>query len=125
MRTDINKTFEILGGYLMSNDHLNTEYLADQVYIYGSNTYNQYLLITHSRMKSRNIALCWLKGLINQELNFAGYPGFYCNNYQLKQFDYQHSNGLNRVLDIVEKWITDYRQELKQFEKEQKGSGKQ
>ena len=120
MKTDICRTFEILGGYLMSNNHINTEYLADQVYIYGMNTYNQYLLIQHSRMKPRNIAICWLKGFIDQELKFAGYPAYYCNNYQLKQFDYEHSNGLDRVLDIVEQEIADYRTELKQFEEKER-----
>ena len=57
MRTNANYTNEILGGYLMNNNHINIESLADQVDVLASNTKTYYYERLNTRRKIRNIAI--------------------------------------------------------------------
>lgn len=105
-------TNEILGGYLMNNDRLNTEYLFLQVDIHTSNTKKLYeFMHEKNRMKIRNVAISLLKSFVDSELRFAGYAGYECTNKQLMKFDKEHGNGLTEVLDIIEAWIIEERKE--------------
>lgn len=105
-------TNEILGGYLMNNGRLNTEYLFLQVDIHTTNTKKLYeFMHEKNRMKVRNVAIGLLKSFVNCELRFAGYAGYECTNQQLMKFDKEHGNGLTEVLDMIEAWIIEERKE--------------
>lgn len=105
-------TNEILSGYLMNNDRLNTEYLFLQVDIHTSNTKRLYdFMHEKSRIKVRNVAINLLKAFVNSELRFSGYAGYECTNAQLMKFDKEHGNGLTEVLDMIETWIIEERKE--------------
>lgn len=101
MRTDINKTYEILGGYLMNNNELNIEYFAHLVSITADNTRNYYEERFNTRRKIRNIAISEMMFFINQELKFSGYENYYATNQQVMKWDKEHNNGLEKALDII------------------------
>ena len=109
--TDQEKTFEILGGYLMNNNELNIEYFADQVEIIASNTRFLYEDRFNTRRKLRNIAITELMFFIDQELYYSGYEGFYATNKQVMKWDSEHGYGLEKVLDILEQNILTDRSE--------------
>lgn len=113
--TNQNYTNEILGGYLMNNNRINTEYLFLQVDIHTSNTEKLYKFMHEkNRMKVRNVAICLLKAFVDSELKFAGYRGYECTNAQLIKFDKEHGNGLTEVLDMLETWIVEERKEMEE-----------
>jgi hypothetical protein len=101
IRTNQGKTFEILGGYLMSDNTLNIEYLAHLVSVTADNTQVLYNERFNTRRKVRNIAISELMYFIDMELEYNGYSGFYATNKQIMTWDRQHGNGLEKVLDIV------------------------
>ena len=101
MRTNANYTNEILGGYLMNNNRINVESLADQVDVLAVNT----------RRKPRNIANDELMFWINTELKYNGYAGYYATNKQVMKFDKEHGGDLEKVLDIIEGYIITTREE--------------
>lgn len=95
----------------MDNNHVNVEYLADQVDIIASNTEHIYNERMNTRRKLRNIAIGELMFFINQELKFSGYPGYYADNKQVMAFDKEHFGDLEKVLDILEGYIMETRKE--------------
>jgi hypothetical protein len=111
--TDQEKTFEILGGYLMNNNELNIEYFADQVEIIASNTRFLYEDRFNTRRKLRNIAITELMFFIDQELYYSGYEGFYATSKQVMKWDSEHGYGLEKVLDILEENILRDREEAR------------
>jgi len=111
MRTDKNKTFEILGGYLMNNNHLNIGYFAEMVIIVSDNESTLYKERFNTRRKTRNIAINELMHFINSELKYSGYDGYYATNKQVMDFDKEHGGDLEKVLDIVENNIITTRKE--------------
>ena len=104
-------TYEILDGYCMNNGRVNTEYLADQIYIICNNTENTYKEAKNKRRKTRNIAISWLMFFVNNELKFSGYSNYYCTNKHLMDYDREHERDLEKVLDIVESYIKEIREE--------------
>lgn len=100
-RTDINKTYEILGGYLMNDNKLNIEYFAHLVDITADNTEHVYKERFNTRRKIRNIAISELMYFIDRELYFAGYEEYYATNKQVMKWDKEHGGGLESVLDIL------------------------
>lgn len=100
-RTDINKTYEILGGYLMSNNELNIEYFAHQVTLHAENNEQYYKERFNTRRKIRNIAISEMMFFINTELYFSGYENFYATNQQVMKWDKEHGYGLEKALDLV------------------------
>ena len=112
MRTNANYTNEILGAYLMNNNTINVESLADQVDVLAINTRNYYEERLNTRRKIRNIAIDELMFWINTELKYSGYPGYYATNAQVMKFDREHGGSLEKVLDIVEKYILITREEM-------------
>lgn len=112
MRTNTNYTSEILGGYLMNNDHINIEYLATQVDVLAVNTRSYYEERMNTRRKIRNIAIGELMFWINTELKYSGYPGYYATNAQVMKFDREHGGDLEKVLDILESYIAITREEM-------------
>lgn len=105
---NINKTFEILNGYLMPNNTLNIDYLTDQIYIVCNNTETIHNLLYNKRKKSLNIALAWTLYFINTELNFAGYQNNYANLYHIKAYEKSHPE----MITIIEK-LTEIIDELR------------
>lgn len=108
---DINKTFEILNGYVMNNNELNEEYFLHLVKVTAENTEHQYNLLK-SRMKSINIALCWVMFFINTELEYNGYSQYICNLYHLKAYEKDHKS-LITVIEQLTNYINEVRTELK------------
>lgn len=95
------KTFEILGGYLMSDNTLNIGYVAELVCITAKNTRHLYEDRFNTRRKIRNIAISELMYFIDRELYFAGYENYYSTSRQVMAWDAEHGFGLEKVLDIV------------------------
>jgi len=110
-RTNQDYTYEILGGYLMSNNELNIEYFAHLVNITAENTEELYYERFNTRRKRRNIAINEMMFFINQELYFNGYETYFATNQQVMKWDKEHNNGLEKVLDIVEESIQTTRDE--------------
>ena len=110
-KTDKNKTYEILGGYLMDNNHINIESLADEIMILSDNTKNLYFERFNTRRKIRNIAINELMFFIDTHLNYFGYPGYYATSKQVIDFSKEHGGDIEKVLDIVEKNIEITRKE--------------
>lgn len=113
MKTNINYTYEILGGYLMSNNKLNIGYFADAVMLFSDNDDGLYKERFNTRRKTRNIAINELMGFINRELKFAGYTGYYADNKQVMKWDREHDGGLEAALDIIEANVMQTREECK------------
>ena len=111
MKTSTIYTNEILSGYLMDNNRINVEYLADQIDMVASNEENYYFERLNTRRKIRNIAIGELMFFINRELNFSGYRGYYATNEQVMKFDKEHGGDLEKVLDILEDYIKTTREE--------------
>lgn len=109
MRTDKNKTFEILSGYVMQNNHINIEWLADQIMLYTDNERRFYEERFNTRRKTRNIAINELMYFINSELKYSGYVGYYATNKQVMDFDREHAGDLEKVLDILEQNVIETR----------------
>lgn len=103
--TNISKTNEILGGYLMSNNELNIEYFAHLVNVTAENTRFLYEERFNTRRKLRNIAIGEMMYFINTELYYNGYENFYATNQQVMKWDKEHGEGLEKVLDILEESI--------------------
>lgn len=113
MQTSKEKTYEILGGYLMSNNELNAEYLASEIIADADNTESCYKeMRENTRRKPRNIAISFMLGYIRTCLDWY-YPerGYYATSKQCIQFDREHGGSLERVLDIVEEHIKEERAE--------------
>ena len=111
MRTNINYTNEILGGYLMDNNEVNEEYLAEQIIDYGDGRERLYNECFNTRGKTRNVAINWMMDFINDKLQDWGYRGYYATNQQVMKFDREHGNSLERMLDIVEAHVKEEREE--------------
>lgn len=108
---NIDSTFEILNGYLMSNNTLNVDYLTDQIYIVCYNTESMHNLLYNKRKKSLNIALEWVLHFINTELNFAGYQNNYANLYHIKAYEKAHPEMIT-VIEKLTEIIDELRTEL-------------
>lgn len=111
MKTNMNYTNEILAGYLMDNNRINIESLADQIDILASNTEMYYTERLNTRRKIRNIAINELMFFINTELKFSGHSGYYATNKQVMKFSQDHGGDLEKVLDILEGYIQTTREE--------------
>lgn len=111
MRTNMNYTNEILGGYLMDNNEVNAGYLADEIRWYGDAREHLYNECFNTRRKTRNVAINWMMDFINDKLKDWGYRGYYATNQQVMKFDREHGNSLEKMLDILEEHIKEEREE--------------
>lgn len=107
MKTNQNFTHEILGGYLMSNNKLNTEYLSEQVYIVAINTRYIYDKVRNNRIKPLSIAKCAICEFVNTELTYNGYNTV-CTYKQITNF----KRDIEKVIEILENMFKDERIEL-------------
>ena len=116
MRTNVNYTNEVLGDYLMENNSVNVESLADNIWITAINnraTYEE--IVYNTRRKIRDIAISCLMNWIDENLKYSGYAGYYATNKQVMKFDKEHNNSLEKVLDLIVSWIEIEREDLEQF----------
>ncbi len=111
MKTNINYTYEVLGGYLMDNNKVNAGYLAEEIKDHGWTYENLYNECFNTRRKPRNVAINWMMDFINKQLVNNGYRGYYATNQQVMKFDKQHG-GLEDVLDILEAGIKQEREDV-------------
>lgn len=112
MKTNINYTNEVLGGYLMDNNEVNVEYLADEIKWHGNSKEHLYNECFNTRRKTRNVAIEWMMDFINTKLADWGYRGYYATNKQVMKFDRDHGNSLETMLDILEAYIITEREEV-------------
>jgi len=112
MKTNAAYTNEILAGYLMNNNRVNVESLADNIWItmYHDRRTNEEA-IHNTRRKPRSVAIEGLMNWINLNLPYYGYEGFYATNKQVMKFDREHGGSLEEVLDELENWIIAERNE--------------
>ena len=108
---NINKTFEVLNGFLMSDNTLNIDYLVYQIYAVCNNTESMHNLLYNSRKKSLNIALEWAITFLNTELYFNGYNNNYVNLYHIKAYEKAHPEMI-AVIEKLTEIIDELRAEL-------------
>ena len=111
MKTNAAFTNEVLGGYLMDNNRVNVEYLAEQITITAENEAHLYEERFNTRRKTRNIAINEMMFFINLMLKYNGRRGYYASNAQVMKFDREHGGDLEAVLDIIEAEIIETRNE--------------
>lgn len=112
-RTNAVYTNEILNSYADNAGAIDINYIAHCVEIVADNDRPTSELKYNTRRKPRNIAISWLMYFIDTELYFANHPGYYATNKQVMQWDRTHGGQLEKVLDIVESYINDERNENK------------
>ena len=104
-------TNEILNGYTDEAGKINLEYFAHCVEIVADNNQPTSAEKYNTRRKPRNVAITWLMYFINTELKFAGYERYEATNAQVMQWDREHGGQLEKVLDMVEEYIREDREE--------------
>lgn len=114
MRTSAIITNEIINNYADATGKIDVEYFAHCVQVVCDNDNPQTSAEKYNtRRKPRNIAISWLMFFINSEFKYQDYPGYYATNKQVMQWDRTHGGQLEKVLDIVESYINDERNENK------------
>lgn len=103
-------TNEVLNNYLNNDGVLNIDYFVHCVEIVCYNHRPTNELIKTTR-KARNVAIEWLMYFINTELEYIEHSGYYATNKQVMQWDRNHGGQLEKVLDILERYINDERNE--------------
>ena len=109
MKTNKNFTNFIIDGYLMSNNEVNVEYLAEQIISEAEAVETLYNECFNTRRKTRNVAITFMMSYFNKMLKNAGYTNYYADNKQVIAYDRAHNGGLERVLDVVEAYVVDER----------------
>ena len=113
MKTRQEKTFEVLGGYLMSDNTVNAEYIAREIQlVILDNTETGYREMHNTRRRARAVAIEALMAFVNEQLNeWNPGAGLYATNAQVMKFDREHGGSLEKALDIVEAYIIEERAE--------------
>lgn len=88
-------THEVLGGYLMSDDTLNLEYLNDSIWVYVSNTNDHecrsfFQSIGNKRRTLESLANEAVNIFIKQGIEYNGHRGYYPSNPQILGFLKEH-----------------------------------
>lgn len=113
MHTNTNKTHEILNSYTNNAGALDLEYIAHCVVIVADNNEPTSREKFNTRRKPRAVAVSWLMYWIDTELYYNYGCGFYATNKQVLQWDRTHAGQLEKVLDAVEAYIQEERNENK------------
>lgn len=101
-------TFEVLGGYLMDNNRLNVEYLASEIDVCCCNWYDSWNYAVDKKHDPKKVAINWVCTWINWMLDYIGYKRYSCTWQQVKKFNAQHDNGVDKVVDILTENIRNY-----------------
>ena len=112
-------TFDILGGYLMSDNTVNAEYLAHCIYIVCINDKVSYDIMLSHKNRKNGIDFTikyWICHFINTELKHDDYyHGHTCTYAQVKNFNKLHDNSLDKVYEILRKDIENEYDELSNY----------
>lgn len=111
MRTNKNFTYEVINNYADAAGKIDISYFAHCVVIVADNNRATCEEKYNTRRKARAVGISWLMYFIDSELKFQDHPGFYATNKQVMQWDRENGGQLEKVLDIVEKYIIDERNE--------------
>jgi len=111
MRTNQLFTHEVINNYADAAGLIDVNYFAHCVQIVADNNRPTSDEKNNTRRKPRNVAIDWLMYFIDTELKYQDHPGFYATNKQVINWDRSHGGQLEKVLDIVEKYIIDERNE--------------
>ena len=116
-------TFEALGGFLMNNNEVNAESLADNVEVTCMNDRNSYDYMTERRKSgafvhtAEAVAVYWLCSWINAEMHYCyGHNYSYCTYKQVKRFNDLHNKSIDKVLKLLTEIIEAERKELDRFD---------
>lgn len=113
MHTKTAYTHNILNKYLYEDGHIDISYFAHCVQIVCDNDRPLCEEKYNTRRRPRAVAISWLMAFINSELKFSEYTGFYATNKQVIEWDRTHGGQLEKVLDLVENYINQERNEMK------------
>lgn len=113
MRTSAIITNEIINNYADATGKIDVEYFAHCVVIVADNNRPTSSEKYNTRRKPRAVAISWLMYFIDTEIKYQDHPGYYATNKQVMQWDRTHGGQLEKVLDIVESYINDERNENK------------
>lgn len=113
MRTNTNITNEVLNNYADAAGLIDIKYFAHCVQIVADNNRPTSDEKYNTRRKPRNVAIQWLMYFIDTEIKYQDHPGYCATNKQVMQWNRTHGGQLEKVLDIVEKYIVDERNENK------------
>lgn len=112
MKTSATITNEIINNYADENGKIDIDYFAHCVQIVCDNDGPQICNEKYNtRRKPRAVAINWLMYFINTEFKYQNYTGYYATNKQVIQWDRTHGGQLERVLDLVEEYINQERNE--------------
>lgn len=94
MATKQEYTFEVLGGYLMSNDEINVEYLNEEMsnFVFNANTKKGEQLYWEIPNKRRSVEMMCnmvVKAFIDSKLE-DWHKGYECTNPQILKFCNEH-----------------------------------
>lgn len=102
MKTNINKTIEVLcGHYLMEDNTINEEYLCDAIEMWAMNTKMLYDAVVNSSRKMTSVVWETLISLTNDHLKNEGYK-CECMSYQIKKWLNEYGNGYDTLNAAVE-----------------------
>lgn len=113
--TNIKYTFEVLDGYLMDNNSVNVDSLAENIEVVCENdrsesAYNQ---MKNTRVPAAKVAVNWVCTWINAEIRWCyGHCGYVCTWEQVKKFNRLHNNSIDDVLAVLTAYITEQREIL-------------
>lgn len=94
-------TFEILGGFLMNDNSVNAEYLADNIHVSVTSWGIEWYDAVKNCKKPLSLAKNMLCSWINSMLDWHGYKNYTCTYKQVKRFDDLHNNSINDTLDLI------------------------
>jgi hypothetical protein len=110
-RTNAVYTNEIINSYADAAGNIDVSYFAHCVTIVADNNRETSETKYNTRIKPRNVAIRWLLYFLETELYFADHAGYYPTSKQVIAWDRSHAGQLEKVLDIIEKYIADERNE--------------
>ena len=105
MKTDIDKTWEVLNSYFLNTDtmKINEDYLNHLLDVeYFSNDSSTYHEIKNTRRKAKSIVWEALTKWVNFHLKYEGYVGYVCTSYQLKSWLNEYGRGYESLAESVE-----------------------
>ena len=111
MKTNTVYTNNILNGYADAAGLIDIDYIAHCVEIVADNDRKTSELKLNTRRAARNVAIDWLMYWIKTELEYNHGREYYATNNQVIAWDRSHGGQLEKVLDLVEKYIVEERNE--------------
>ena len=103
MKTNINRTMNVLNGYYLQSDNtINADYLCEALTMWAMNTQKLYNAVAYTKRKMTSVVWETLVDLTNDHIKSQGYKDCLCTNYQLKQWLNEYGNGYDTLSAAVE-----------------------